>query len=67
MRKDDVPTARRGWQDVESAQWKALADDLRKFGLKAPIAGGSHWRREPEYCRRPGRERPRSDRRPTVL
>lgn len=49
MRKDDVPAARRGWQAVESAQWKALADDLRKLGLKAPIAGGSHWRRDPDY------------------
>ncbi|WP_435010254.1 hypothetical protein P12x_001505 [Tundrisphaera lichenicola] len=49
MRKDDVPTARRGWQAVESAQWKSLADSLRKFGLKAPIAGGSHWRRDYDY------------------
>jgi hypothetical protein len=46
MRKDEVATTRRGWQAVESAQWKALADELRKAGLKAPIAGGSHWRRD---------------------
>jgi hypothetical protein len=49
MRKDGVPTARRGWQAVESDQWRALADSLRKFGLKVPIAGGSHWRRDYDY------------------
>ena len=38
------------WQAIESAQWTALAADLRRIGLKAPIAGGSHWRRDPpEY------------------
>jgi hypothetical protein len=50
MRKDEVPTARRAWQAAESAQWKALADDLRKAGLKAPIAGSSHWRRDHDYA-----------------
>ena len=49
MRKDEVPNARRGWEDVEAAQWKNLADSLRKLGLKVPIAGGSHWRRDHDY------------------
>ena len=49
MRKDGVPTARRGWQAVEAEQWRTLADQLRKFGLKVPIAGGSHWRRDYDY------------------
>ncbi len=40
---------RRGWSLVEGAQWKALAESLRSDGLKAPIAGSSHWRGEPEF------------------
>lgn len=50
MRRDGVPVARKGWGAVEAAQWKALADDLRKAGVRVPIAGGSHWRREPDYA-----------------
>ena len=50
MRKGDVPNARRGWQAVESEQWKALADSLRKSGVKVPIAGGSHWKRDHDYA-----------------
>jgi hypothetical protein len=49
MRKDSVPTARRGWQAVEAEQWRTLAESLRKFGVKVPIAGGSGWRRESDY------------------
>jgi hypothetical protein len=49
MRKAGVPTARRGWQAVESDQWRTLADSLRKVGVKVPIAGGSHWRRDYDY------------------
>ncbi len=49
MRKDDVPTARRGWQAVESSQWTALAGEVRKLGLRVPIAGGSHWKRDHDY------------------
>ncbi len=49
MRKDDVPNARRGWQAVEAQQWTALAADLRKLGVKAPIAGGSNWRRDHDF------------------
>jgi hypothetical protein len=42
-------TGRRFWQALESARWKELADLLRRDGLKAPIAGVSHWRREHEF------------------
>ncbi len=49
MRKDEVATARRGWQAAEGEQWRTLADQLRKAGLKVPIAGGSHWRRDYDY------------------
>lgn len=42
-------TGRRFWQGLESARWKELADTLRKDGLKAPVAGVSHWRREREF------------------
>jgi hypothetical protein len=40
---------RSGWRVVESASLKELADDLRGAGLKVPIAGVSHWRREAEF------------------
>ena len=49
MRRDDVPNARRGWQSVEANQWVTLAGDVRKLGLKVPIAGGSHWKRDHDY------------------
>ena len=49
LRKDSVPTARRGWQAVESDQWRNLAESLRKAGVKVPIAGGSHWKRDYDY------------------
>jgi len=49
MRKDDTPNARRGWEAVEGEQWKALAAGLRKLGVKVPIAGGSHYRRDHDY------------------
>jgi hypothetical protein len=41
---------RKGWLALESAQWSAEARALRESGLKAPIAGSSHWRREPEFA-----------------
>jgi len=50
MRKDGVANARRAWQAVEGEQWKALAGEVRKLGVKVPIAGGSHWRREHDYA-----------------
>jgi len=50
LRKDNVSNARRGWQAVESDQWKSLAGEVRKLGVKAPIAGGSHFRRDYDYA-----------------
>jgi hypothetical protein len=50
MRKDGVANARRSWEAVEADQWKALADSIRKLGLKVPIAGGSHWKRDHDYA-----------------
>ena len=41
---------RSGWRVVESAALKEIADDLRGLGLKPPIAGVSHWRREAEFA-----------------
>ena len=40
----------RFWESLESAQFKKMADTLRKDELKAPIASVSHWRREAEFC-----------------
>lgn len=40
---------RRFWQGLESNHYKTLAETLRKGGLKAPIAGVSHYRRELEF------------------
>ena len=39
----------RRWQTIESQQWMRLAQKLRDLGLKCPIAGCAHWRREPEF------------------
>lgn len=49
IREEDAGAGRRGWQAVESSQWVAVAEALRQGGLKAPIAGSSHWRRESEF------------------
>ncbi|MEW4566552.1 hypothetical protein AB1L88_01665 [Tautonia sp. JC769] len=38
------------WQATEAAQWSSLAGDLRAMGLRVPIAGASHFRREPEFA-----------------
>ena len=43
-------SGRRFWQATESAHWKELADALRGDGLRVPVAGVSHWRREPEFA-----------------
>ncbi len=40
---------RRFWQSVEAAHSKQMADALRKDHVRVPIAGVSHWRREPEF------------------
>ncbi|RUL89294.1 hypothetical protein [Tautonia sociabilis] len=47
--------ARRGagrafWQVTEAEQWSAMAARLREIGLRVPIAGSSHFRREPEFA-----------------
>jgi hypothetical protein len=47
--KSTSGTGRRFWQSLEADHHRAIADALRKDGLKAPIAGGSHWRREVEF------------------
>jgi hypothetical protein len=44
------PSGRRLWQTIESAHYSEWAGRLRQDGLKAPIAGVSHWRREPEFA-----------------
>jgi hypothetical protein len=43
-------TGRRFWQGVEAAHYKVMADALRGDKLRVPIAGCSHWRREPEFA-----------------
>jgi len=48
--KSSAGIGRRFWQGLEAAHWKSLADALRKDGLKAPVAGVSHWRREVEFA-----------------
>jgi len=40
---------RRLWRAVESAHYSEWAKRLREAGLKAPLAGVSHWRRESEF------------------
>jgi hypothetical protein len=48
--KSTSGTGRRFWQGLESSHYTALADSARQVGLKAPLAGVSHWRRELEFC-----------------
>ncbi len=40
----------RFWESIEAAHLKKTADSLRKNDLVVPIAGVSHWRRDPEFC-----------------
>jgi len=42
-------TGPRFWQSVETAHYKEMVDALRKDKVRVPIAGCSHWRREPEF------------------
>ena len=42
-------TGRRFWQAVEMNHYKEMVEALRKDKLRVPIAGCSHWRREPEF------------------
>ena len=47
--KSTAGTGKRFWQGLESAHNKATAEALRQAGLKAPLAGVSHYRREAEF------------------
>ncbi len=47
--RSTLGAGRRFWQSAESDQWQSIAKDLRDDGLRVPIAGCSHWRREPEF------------------
>ncbi len=42
-------TGHRFWQAVETAHYKEMVEALRKVKVRVPIAGCSHWRREPEF------------------
>jgi hypothetical protein len=46
--KSTAGVGRRFWQNLDAARWKSQAEMLRKDGLKAPVAGASHWRRDRE-------------------
>ena len=59
--------ARRFWESLESAHLKKMADALRKDELRVPIAGVSHWRREPEFCAAQAGAGAGPDRRPDLL
>jgi hypothetical protein len=48
-KESKLGSGRRFWTALESEALKDEADALRKAGLKAPIAGSSHWRRETEF------------------
>jgi hypothetical protein len=50
IEKANGTSARRFWESLESSYHKRMAGALRKDGLQAPVAGVSHWRREPEFC-----------------
>lgn len=47
--RSNVGSGRRAWQSIGAGHWKSLAEALRKDGLHVPVAGVSHWRREPEF------------------
>ena len=48
--KSPSGTGRRFWQSLEAAHYKTMVDALRKDKVRVPIAGCSHWRREPEFA-----------------
>jgi len=48
-RQSRLGVGRTFWKRTEAGQWSALADGLRRMGVRVPIAGSSHWRREPEF------------------
>lgn len=47
--KGSLTSGKRFWQSLGAAHWKGLAETLRKDKLRVPIAGVSHWRRDPEF------------------
>lgn len=47
--KSSGVSGRRLWRNLESEHYANWAAQLRDEGLKAPVAGVSHWRREPEF------------------
>ncbi|SIN83182.1 hypothetical protein SAMN05444166_1163 [Singulisphaera sp. GP187] len=47
--KSTVGGVRRIWQELGEAHWTEMANSLRKDKLRVPIAGVSHWRRDPEF------------------
>jgi hypothetical protein len=48
--KSTPGSGRRFWESVELEHSEQMAKALRKDHLRVPIAGVSHWRREPEFC-----------------
>jgi hypothetical protein len=40
-----------GWRALEESQWTRIVASLKEGGLRVPIAGSAHWRREPEFVR----------------
>jgi hypothetical protein len=48
--KSKGAAGRRLWESLEAARCQEMADALRKDGARVPIAGVSHWHREPEFC-----------------
>jgi hypothetical protein len=48
--KSALGQGRRFWQSLEADHWKDFATRLRRAQVRVPIAGVSHWRREPEFC-----------------
>jgi hypothetical protein len=48
--KSSLGQGRRFWQSLEAEHWKDFAGQLRRAQVRVPIAGVSHWRREPEFA-----------------
>jgi hypothetical protein len=48
--KSTIGIGRRFWQSLEVAHYTQAVEALRADKLKVPIAGCSHWRREPEFA-----------------
>lgn len=47
--KSTVGGVRRIWQELGEVHAREMANALRKDKLRVPIAGVSHWRRDPEF------------------